>query len=546
MIFESIQSKFKDRAETSVEYSILVINTAPENLLSIVTDLKNNFDFDLFLDVTAVDYPEKTHRFEVVYHFYSTQHLCRVRIKTWPEVPTLTHLYVSAEYMEREVHDMYGIKFKGNPDLREILLYNGFVGHPLRKDYPVDREQPQALDANPVTTSIVKNAKDDTTIINFGPSHPATHGTIQIIAELDGETISRADVHCGYLHRGFEKECERHTYHTLIPYTDRLNYCSPLINNFAYAEGVEKLLAVEITPRAKYLRTLLSEYSRLSDHVTCVAAALMEVGGMTAFLYLMTIRDYIYEHLNQLTGARLTCSYVRIGGLARDADDAWFVRLEEILVIYEKYIEKVHKMVDRNRIFIDRMRKTGVISQKDAVNAGLTGPMLRSTGLKRDLRKDNPYLAYPELDFEVPVGILGDNYDRYYVRMCEMDESVSMIRQCVKLLTKGPINITNHKIVLPEKELVYSELESLIDHTKLIIEGIKVPKGEIYVAHEGANGELGFYTVSDGSGIPYKLHVRAPSFINVGALSRMLKGGQVADIIATFGSINMIGGECDR
>jgi NADH-quinone oxidoreductase subunit D len=401
---------------------------------------------------------------------------------------------------------------------------------------------------NPIRPAFDKPTSDEHVIVNIGPSHPATHGTIQIVAELDGEKIVRSDVHCGYLHRGFEKECESHTWHNLIPYVDRLNYCSALINDFAYCAAVEELMGVEITPRTKYLRTLLSEYSRIADHMTCIAAGLMELGAMTAFLYLVSIRDWIYEHIAQVTGARVTYSFGRIGGLARDLPDGWIDRLEWILGQYDDFVGRVHGLVDRNRIFIDRMRDVGVINTADAINYGITGPMLRSTGAPRDLRKDTPYLAYAELDFEVPVGIKGDNYDRYFVRMREMDESVHMIRQLVDLLAKtpGPINVDDRRCSFPEKEHVYTEIESLINHFKLVMDGPKVPAGEVYLAHEGANGELGFYIVSTGEGVPYKVHVRSPSFVAMGMASRMLDGYQLADLIPTFGSINMIGGECDR
>jgi NADH-quinone oxidoreductase subunit D len=399
---------------------------------------------------------------------------------------------------------------------------------------------------NPVRPAFERGERDDAVIVNIGPSHPATHGTIQVIAALDGEKVQRVDVHCGYLHRGFEKECEDHTWHNLIPYVDRLNYCSGLINDFAYCEAVETLMGVEITPRCRYLRTLLSEYSRIADHLTCVAASLMELGAMTAFLYLVMIRDYIYEHLADLTGARVTYTYGRIGGLARDLPAGWLKRLGEILDQYEVFVGRIHGLMDRNRIFIDRTRNVGVISTADAINWGFTGPILRSTGAARDLRKDTPYLAYGELDFEVPVGIKGDNYDRYYVRMREMDESVHMIRQLMDMIPDGPINVDDRRCTLPEKRLVYTEIESLINHFKLIMDGPDVPAGEVYGAHEAPNGELGFYLVSTGGGTPYKFHVRSPSFVHMGGVQRLLEGYQLADIIPTFGSVNMIGGECDR
>lgn len=399
---------------------------------------------------------------------------------------------------------------------------------------------------NPVRAAFERGDQDDDVVVNIGPSHPATHGTIQVIAALNGEKVRRVDVHCGYLHRGFEKECESHTWANLMPYVDRLNYCSGLVNDFAYCEAVEKLLDIEITPRCRYLRTLLSEYSRIADHLTCIAASLMEIGAMTAFLYMVMIRDYIYEHLADLTGARVTYTYGRIGGLAHDLPDGWLTRLDEILREYEKFVGRIHGLMDRNRIFIDRTRNVGAISTTDAINWGFTGPILRSTGAPRDLRKDAPYLAYAELDFEVPVGLNGDNYDRYYVRMCEMDESVHMIRQLTEMLPAGPVSVDDRRCVLPDKQLVYTQIEALINHFKLIMEGPQVPAGEVYSAQEAPNGELGFYIVSDGSGQPYKVHVRSPSFVHMGGLARLLEGYQLADIIPTFGSVNMIGGECDR
>jgi NADH-quinone oxidoreductase subunit D len=399
---------------------------------------------------------------------------------------------------------------------------------------------------NPIRPAFDKGQTEGSVIVNIGPSHPATHGTIQIVAEISGERVLRTDVHCGYLHRGFEKECESHTWHNLIPYVDRLNYCSALINDFAYCEAVEKLMGIEITARCRYLRTLLAEYSRIADHLTCVAAALMELGAMTAFLYLVTIRDYIYEHLADLTGARVTYTYGRIGGLARDLPDGWLERLGEILDEMDTFTGRVHGLVDRNRIFIDRMRDVGVISSADAVNWGFTGPLLRSTGAPRDLRKDTPYLAYAELDFEVPVGIKGDNYDRYYVRMREIDESAHMIRQLMEMLPAGPLCVDDRRCTYPDKPLVYTEIESLINHFKLVMDGPQVPPGEVYSAHEGANGELGFYIVSVGGGVPWKVHCRSPSFVHMGGVHRMLDGYQLADIVPTFGSVNMIGGECDR
>jgi NADH-quinone oxidoreductase subunit D len=576
-----------------IEHGVLVLQAEAAQVALLAARLRDSFAFDLLLDVTAVDWPQRSPRFDVLWHFYSTRHFMRVRVKTAvdsdaPLVPSLVGLYGSAAFAERECHEMFGIRFEGNADLRPILLYEGFIGHPLRKDYDQRHEQPlvpmreptpaafnhgwgnegptpptprastpvaaAALTIdddglpNPIRPAFTAS-REDSVIVNIGPSHPATHGTIQVVAELQGEKILRTDVHCGYLHRGFEKECEAHTWHNLIPYVDRLNYCSALLNDFAYCDAVERLMGIEITPRCRYLRTLLGEYSRIADHLTCIAASLMELGAMTAFLYLVTIRDSIYEHLADVTGARVTYSFGRIGGLARDLPPGWLERLEKILTDYDEFTGRVHGLVDRNRIFIDRTRGIGQISSIEAIHWGFTGPILRSTGSPRDLRKDTPYLAYAELDFEVPVGLQGDNYDRYYVRMREMDESVHMIRQLVDLLEdKGdtPLNVDDRRCSFPPKPLVYGEIESLINHFKLVIDGPRVPPGEIYAAHEGANGELGFYLVSTGAGRPYRLHVRSPSFAHMGGAHRLFDGYQLADMVPTFGSINMIGGECDR
>lgn len=516
----------------------LTVKCRKDQLYPLVEHIQKRHQFHLLLDITAVDRIKAQSELVVIYQFSSTLHTCRLCIKVAvsvekPSVPTLINHYPSASFHERETHEMYGVLFEGNSDLRHLLLYEGFVGYPLRKDYNINDEQPihQIVDP-PIIKSSIEGpsmyANDQRLVLNMGPSHPATHGTIQIIAELSGEFVEKADIHCGYLHRGFEKECERHNYQNIIPFTDRLNYCSPLINNFAFAEAVEKMAGIILTPRCLYLRTLLSECSRLTDHLTCIGANLMELGAMTPFLYLITIRDYLYEHLAKLTGARITHSYVRFGGVNSDEIPAgWLERLEEILKFYEDYVLRVHILVGRNRIFVDRMRNTGVLTREDALAYGFTGPILRSTGIAFDLRKHAPYLAYAELDFKVPVGLFGDNYDRYYVRMEEMDQSVSIIRQCTKKLStlEGPLNGPKY-FKFPKSP--------------------NVPAGEIYVAHEGGNGEVGFYVVSEGGKIPYKVHLRAPSFVHMGGMHKMLEGGQYADIVATFGTVNMIGGECDR
>lgn len=427
-------------------------------------------------------------------------------------------------------------------DLKKLPYDNGGEYFPLPGDVMLHRLPPS------------ETSDDDEvgarTIINIGPSHPAMHGTIRMVVELDGETISACDVIPGYLHRGFEKEAEHHTYNGCIPYTDRLNYCSPLINNFVWVGTVEKLFEITPTRRCQLIRTYLSEASRITDHLTCIGAALMELGALTAFLYLIEVRDWMWEHIAHVTGARLTQTYARVGGLARDVSDEWLDRMTEI---FEKELipklKMVHELVDHNRIFIDRMRGVGIILQRDAISYGVTGPTLRSTGVGLDCRKYDPYLLYSEVEFDVPIGKFGDNYDRYFVRMREMEESVRICRQLdphIRACNGEAVVVDDRRVTLPPKKEVYSNIEALIAHFKLIMEGTRPPRGEAYHAGEGANGELGFYIVSDGTGTPYKARCRPPSFVNMGAIHLMLLGAQVADIVPIFGQINMIGGECDR
>jgi NADH-quinone oxidoreductase subunit D len=433
-------------------------------------------------------------------------------------------------------------------------------------------------------------------LLNVGPSHPAMHGVIRIITELDGEKVVSADIEIGYLHRAFEKECEVVGWGQAFPYTDRLNYVSPLMNNVTYAMGVEKLLDIHPTERCDYIRVITCEISRITDHLTCVAASAMELGAMTAFIYLMKAREYLYQLVEELTGARLTVSYVRVGGVKGDLPSGWLERLAKELDKVLKVIDEVDVLLTRNRIFIDRVKDVGCISEEAAWSLGFTGPVLRSTGMARDIRKDEPYLVYDRLDFDVPVGAVGDNYDRYLVRMEEMRQSARIIRQAIAQIPGGSIQVDKasrpltgaqmvdaakmgmtsdlllrtvrvdptlegsdresanrvnahaRNAVLPPKEETYGNIESLMNHFMLVMEGegIKPPPGEVYIATEAANGELGFYMVSDGSGNAYRVRCRPPCFYLMQGLDKMIIGGMIADIVATFGTINMIAGELDR
>ena len=434
-------------------------------------------------------------------------------------------------------------------------------------------------------------------LLNIGPAHPAMHGIIRIVARLDGEQIVDADVEIGYLHRGFEKMSETVDYNGVIPYTDRLNYVSPLINNVGYCMAVEKLLGVSVPERCQYIRVIVSEISRITDHLTCVGASAMELGAFTVFLYMIKAREYLWELVEMVTGARLTVSYCRVGGVKADLPDHFADRCRQALAETRKVLAESHSLLTRNRIFVDRMSGTGRISAEDAISYGITGPFLRATGVEYDVRKDCPYAVYDRLDFDVPVGTRGDNFDRYLVRMEEMEQSMRIVEQALRDLPPGPFQMnpqTGHpmpapemvdqakignipairdayavtdptlegsakplhpsiatgekRVFLPPKEDTYGNIEGLMHHFKLVMygHGVRPPKGEAYFPVEGANGELGFYVVSDGANMPYRVRVRPPCFAIMSALPKLLVGDMMADLTPTFGSINMIGGELDR
>jgi NADH-quinone oxidoreductase subunit D len=433
-------------------------------------------------------------------------------------------------------------------------------------------------------------------LLNVGPSHPAMHGVIRIVTELEGETLVKCDVEIGYLHRGFEKSCEQGGYNQAIPYTDRLNYVSPLINNFGYVMAVEKLMGIRITERCEYIRALMSEISRVTDHLTCVAASAMELGAMTVFLYMIKAREYLWELVEDVTGARLTISFGRVGGISGDLPEGFRDKASTTFKKVREVLAEVDKLLTRNRIFVDRLKGLGTITKEDAIAYGFTGPVARSAGIDYDVRRDQPYGVYDRFKFEVPLGSTGDNLDRYYVRMREMEQALRIAEQALAQMPEGPVNVdaqgkvieardmvdrakvgqtrgiretlvqlspnleglkdsmyrqvvaSEKRAVLPAKRDTYGNIEGLMNHFMLLMEGqgIRPPKGEAYSCVEGGNGELGFYVVSDGTDRPYRVRVRAPCFALMSGLHKMLEGFMMADIVPTFGSINMIAGELDR
>lgn len=565
---EKLRLLFPDTEWRQVLDSI-VMDVPPEALVGTLERLKTypDLDFSLLLDITAIDYltfpGSRDYRFKVVYILRNWQKNWLIQVCTPvadPEVglPSVAGLWRSADWAEREVYDQYGIVFQGHPDLRRILNHHQFQGHPLRKDYDIyqgqicyesdrlEREIRARLVAKGIDESTMQDINTEIMFLNLGPSHPATHGAIRIFTALDGETIMANINEIGYLHRGFEKTAENRTYNQVIPLTDRLNYCSALMNNIAYVKAVESWLGVEITERAMIMRVILSEFFRVQDHLVCLAANLVDMGGLTNYWYLYNEKEASYDLISRLTGARLTSSFTRIGGMARDFYEGWEADMEHQLKAIERGVNDSLKLVLQNRIVHDRTQGTCILPKETALAYGFTGPNLRASGVAFDLRKDNPYYNYEAFDFCIPIGSQGDIYDRIMVRFEEIFESIKIIRQAMKMIPEGSVFIDNHDVVLPPKNQVYNRIEGLANHFKLIFEGVKVPDGEWYDSYEAANGELGFYFVSDGSGTPYKVKVRPPCFYAMGGFHEMVEGEMIADAVINLGSINIIGGELDR
>ncbi|HWM94583.1 MAG TPA: NADH dehydrogenase (quinone) subunit D [Thermoanaerobaculia bacterium] len=526
-------------------------------LSEVCRELKENpaTRFDMLLDLCGVDFPDRVERFEAVYHLYSLQRGARLRLKVPMKedeivLPSLIPVWVGANWPEREAYDMFGFKFEGHPNLRRLLCHEGFQGHPLRKDYDPARRWILTEDKIYKPHFDLPEGEDDLferMTVNIGPSHPAMHGTFRLMAVMDGETIVASDVEIGYLHRCFEKMSETHTWSQVIPYTDRLNYCSSFINNVGYCRTVEKMLGVEVPPRAVWARTILSEFSRIMDHCVCNGTTLVDAGALTNFWYMLQPREEIYGLLESVCGARLTVSACRIGGLIHDLPPDFMERSRRLLEIIPPFIEDVEKLVDRNRIWLDRSVGVAAITGEEAVGWGWTGPCLRASGVPYDVRRAHPYDLYDTLDWEVPVLYGGDVYDRYRIRMMEMRESLKIIRQLLdRGMPEGPHIVDDPHVALPPKDAVYNQMETMIYHFKLVMDGIQVPEGELYSMVEGANGELGFYAISDGTGKPYRLHARGPCLQLFQAFPRLITGGSLSDSIVSLGGLNIIAGELER
>jgi NADH-quinone oxidoreductase subunit C/D len=570
---EAVRSLDVDTARGEVSVSV----QAP-HLLEVARYLREAPEalFNHLTDICSVDYPEDQDRFEVVYHLHSLPHGQRLRVKArvpedHPSIASVTGIWKGAEFLEREVYDMMGIIFTGHPDLRRILMPEDYAeGYPLRKDFPAEgrgwRSQfdfiPR-LDEPPVEMTACEipeaqkkafiadngstgSRRREELLLNMGPQHPSTHGVLRVVLELDGERIVKATPDLGYLHRGVEKLSEGLAYMQIIPHTDRLDYVCAMANNYAYVRAVEKLLGITIPERAEYVRTIVAEMQRIIGHLFWLGTQALDIGAMTVFFWTFREREILLDLFEKLCGARLTLNYYRIGGVDSDFTPDLVQRLKAFLDTFLEKIREYDSLLASNRIWLGRTKNVAVISAEDAINFGCTGPVLRGSGVAYDIRKSEPYGAYDKVEWEVPIGKNGDTYDRYWIRMEEMRQSARIIKQCLDQMPPGPIIADVPQYIPPPKPQVMRDMESLIHHFIIFTQGFKPPKGEIYCATEAPKGELGFFIVSDGSARPYRLKIRSPSFVHMGAFDHMARGYLISDIITIFGTYDIVMGECDR
>lgn len=574
ILVEKVKSQFPGAVQSVTEFrGEVTLTVGAEHLVPLCLFLRDEPDarFEHLRFVTAVDYSGmgREPRFAAVYELYSLGHRHGLRLKVplngdAPSAPSVVDVWPGANWHERETYDLMGIRFAGHPDLRRILLPDEWTGHPLRKDYPLGGEPvaftptlddpalenlgTQVLDPVSVPPVRPAGARPDTLVLNMGPQHPSTHGVLRVVLELDGETIVSAQPDIGNLHSGIEKIAEHRTYAQVLPYTDRMDYVAAMTNNLGYTVAVEKLLDVEIPLRAQYLRVILCELQRLAAHLLWLGTHCLDLAGtINALLqYAFTAREEILNVFEMVSGARMTPSYIRIGGLARDVPDQFVPAVEQILKSFPRWLRDMETMLTNNPIWLSRVRDIGRITAEQAVGMGVTGPVLRSTGVDYDVRKYAPYSSYDDFEFDIPTGETGDCYDRYLVRVEEMKQSVRIIQQALAKLPDGPVVCDDRKIVYPPREELDYSMEALIHHFKLVTEGFHPPEGEVYAAVEAPKGEIGYYVVSDGGPMPYRLKIRGPSFSNLQAAGTMAEGEMLSDMVAIIGSIDITLGEVDR
>jgi NADH dehydrogenase I D subunit len=551
---------------------------AREALLDVARFLRDDpeLQYNLLVDLTSVDRSSLgvEPRFATVYELYSIPKNHSLRLKVplpWngatemPRCPSVTGIWPTADWHEREVFDLMGIEFTGHPWLRRILMPDNWVGYPLRKDYPLggesvyfssDRDNPrfshlgkQIMEGPSYPSELPADVDSEThLVINMGPQHPATHGVLRLAVELDGERIVSVNPDVGYLHSGFEKTGENKRYEKFIPYTDRMDYLAAMNNNLAYVLTVEKLLGVDIPPRAQYIRVILAELQRIASHLFWIATHAHDVSGTihSLLMYCLRDREWILDIFEMFCGARLTTTGMSVGGLRQDIPGAFPDAVHAFIDDFQGRLEDYEAMLTRNPIWLSRLKGIGVLKAEDAIALGVTGPMLRAGGVPFDLRKARPYSSYDQFDFDIPIATEADSYARYQVRMREMEQSLRIVEQALERLPDGPFRTDDRKVAPPPREEIDDSMESLIHHFKLYTEGYKPPVGEVYGMAENPKGILGFYLVSDGTAIPYRLHIRGSSFVNLQATDLMAKGHLLSDLVTIIGSIDIVLGDVDR
>ncbi len=532
-----------------------------------------SLQYNMLTDLTVVDRLGLglSPRFEAVYYLTSLPYRRRIRLKAPipsdpPVIDSVTPIWPGANWPEREAYDLMGVTFRGHPDPRRILLPHDWKGHPLRKDYPlggepveftVNADDPQVATYGEQVLEAPSPPPDkppwfsdgtETLIVNVGPQHPATHGVLRVVVELDGETLVNVAPDIGHLHSGFEKTAEHRTYQQFAVYPDRMDYVAAMNNNLAYVMAVEKLVGSEVPKRAQYLRVILCELQRLAAHLIWIGTSTLDLSGtiMSLLQYAFRDREMILDLFEMVCGARLTTSYFCVGGCRWDVPPKFQEAVRDFLKIFPKHLAEYEAMLTNNPIYRSRLVGIGKITPEEAIALGVTGPLLRSTGVAYDVRKVFPYSSYDEFDFIVPTGTTGDCWDRYLVRLEEMRQSLRIIQQALDNLPDGPVKDPNRKLTLPPRAELETSIEALIHHFKLVTEGFKPPVGEVWASGENPKGELGFYLVSDGSPQPYRCRIRGPSFYNLQATERMAKGHMLSDLVAIIGSIDITLGEVDR
>ncbi|MDO8586443.1 MAG: NADH dehydrogenase (quinone) subunit D [Armatimonadota bacterium] len=541
--------------------------------------------FSFLSDIVYVDHygqPGNGARFELIYRAYNLDDYRRIHIRVpvpdGQSVDSVAGIWPAANWYEREAFDLMGFRFANHPDPRRILLPSAFAGHPLRKDFPIGGEEVQFsvnwgeiepqetmldqcfegmtwkeyvergddIETEAGASPLRKWAEEDRMIINMGPQHPSTHGVLRLALALEGETVLDAACDIGFLHTGIEKSAEQLMFQQALTLTDRMDYAGPLGDNLAYVLSVEKLLGIEVPPRAQALRVMLAELTRIASHLLFLGTHALELGAVSVFLYCFQDREQILDIFELASGVRLMTSYINIGGLRDDIPEGFSAKVREFLEYLPPKLVEYHALLTRNPIWLERTRGVGVISVEDGIRMGVSGANIRGSGLKWDVRKAWPYSGYENYDFEIPTGSNGDVYDRYLVRMEEMRQSLRIVRQALDNLPGGDYRISDYKIVLPPRDRLAVSMEAVIHHFLVASRGFDVPAGDAYVSTESARGEMGFHVVSHGGPKPWRMKMRPPSFATLQALPKMVTGGMLADVVATVGSIDIILGEVDR